>query len=175
MSTFLELAFPLSQLYQGFWIGSVLSPSPLSCAKFSILFLYYRLFSNDKTMNVAIKVTGLLCLAWWIAATVAAALPCVPFQKAWEPQTWQHIPKLPITPGHCLHYKKFYLGIEIPNCILDFWAVGMPIFEIQKLQLSLRYKISISLIFVLAGLYVFMIHFAVTAKKYGQCRCGQHH
>lgn len=126
-------------------------------------------------MDNAIKITAFLCLTWWIAATVAAALPCIPVQKAWELQTWQPNPLLPQTPGHCFDYKKFYVGVEIPNCILDFWVVGMPVFEIQKLQLSLRYKISISLIFILAGLYVFMIVFAVPADKHGQRRCGQHY
>lgn len=41
--------------------------------------------------------------------------------------------------------------------VLDFWVVAMPVFKIHQLQLSLRYKISISIIFVLAGLYVFLI------------------
>lgn len=44
--------------------------------------------------------------------------------------------------------------MEIPNCILDFWIVVMPIFEIRKLQLSLKVKTSISFMFLLAGLYV---------------------
>lgn len=105
-------------------------------------------------MEKAIKITGLLSLAWWITATVAVALPCIPVQKAWEPQTWSAIPLLRQSSGHCFSYKEFYLGIEVPNCIMDFWIIAMPIFQIQKLQLSLKYKISISFIFVLAGLYV---------------------
>ena len=140
-------------LIQAFWVGGVLAPTPISCAKFSILFLYRRLFSRDRNIDFAIKITGLLCLSWWIAATVASALSCIPVQKAWEPQTWTPIPGLPETSGFCYDYPRYYLGIEIPNCILDFWVVAMPVFEIQKLQLSLQYKISISFIFVLAGLY----------------------
>ena len=53
-------------------------------------------------------------------------------------------------------YKEHYLGIEVPNMVLDFWVVAMPVFKIHQLQLLLRYKISISIIFVLAGLYVFL-------------------
>lgn len=116
-------------------------------------------------MNKSIKITGLLCLAWWIAATVAVALPCIPVQKAWEPQTWSYIPGLPETPGRCYAYREFYLSIEVPNCVLDFWVVALPIFQIQKLQLSLRYKISISFIFVLAGLYVFPNRCVITDDR----------
>ncbi|MCJ1422411.1 hypothetical protein MMC29_000291 [Sticta canariensis] len=102
-------------------------------------------------MKNAIKITGILSVAWWIAATVAFALVCIPVSKTWQPQTWTSIPNLPESPGHCYTYKEFFVGVEIPNMVLDFWVVAMPVFKIHQLQLSLRYKISISLIFVLAG------------------------
>lgn len=108
-------------------------------------------------MKNAIKITVVLSVAWWIAATVAVALPCIPVQKAWQPQTWTPNTNLPESPGYCYSYKEFYLGIEVPEMVLDFWVVAMPVFRIHQLQLSLRDKISISLIFVLAGLCVFLI------------------
>lgn len=118
-------------------------------------------------MDKAIKITGLLALAWWIAATIALVLPCIPVQKTWEPQTWSSIPGLPKTPGYCYSYKDLYLAIAVPNCILDLWVVAMPVFKIRQLQLPLRYKISISFIFVLAGLYVFRNRFAIAANVDG--------
>lgn len=116
-------------------------------------------------MDIAIKLTSFVCVIWYIAATVAVALPCIPVQKTWEPQTWTPIPGLPKTIGHCYSYNEFYLGIGLPNCILDFWVVAMPILKIRQLQLPLRYKISISLIFVFAGLYVLLICFEILANN----------
>ena len=75
-----------------------------------MLFLYYRLFSPDRKMRILIILTGILCLAWWIAATTSLVCTCIPVRKVW----------MPLTPGHCFDYRGFYIAIETLNCILDF-------------------------------------------------------
>lgn len=122
-----------------------MSPFPLSCAKLSIIFWYHRLFSSDESMKKAIRITGLLSLAWWIAATVTVAFLCIPVSA---------IPQIRQSSGHCIINKELYLAYEVPNCILNIWIIAIPVLKIQKMQLSLQAKIYHSSIFVLAGLYV---------------------
>ena len=147
------LAALIASALQAYWVVSLLAPHPLTGAKLSILCLYHRLFSIDRTFRVTIYVTGLLCIAWWIAATISLICTCIPISSAWKPA----LPGFPPRPGDCFDYRWFTIGIEIPNCILDFWIVLMPIFEIRKLQLSLKIKTSILFMFLLAELYVICV------------------
>jgi len=89
-----------------------------------------------------VKIVGGLCFLWYVAATVASILKCVPVKKAWNPRM----------PGNCYDFQAFYIGIEIPNCILDFFIVFLPIGVLKGIQLPRRHKISISMIFILGGL-----------------------
>lgn len=132
------------------WVTTILSPSPLSCAKLSIICWYHRLFSSDESMKKIIKITGLLSLAWWIAITATVAFSCIPLRA---------IPQVQQGSGHCIINKGLYLAYEVPNCILDFWILAMPALKIEKMQLPLGWKMVLYFFPVLAVLYVVFSQF----------------
>lgn len=109
--------------------------------KISILCLYRRIF-HVQNFRRASLVTGLLVVALAIAAEVAALVSCLPVTKFWSR----------LEPGHCFNFDAYYIGIQIPDVILDTVILALPIRMISTLQLSRTDKVTILGIFLLGGL-----------------------
>jgi hypothetical protein len=123
-------------------VGGALAPATITAAKFSVLYFYRRLFSTDKQFRTQVTIVGILCAAWFIAATMGIILKCIPVAKSWNV----------LLPGYCFNLSDFAVAIEVPNSLLDFVIVALPVRVIKQLQLSLRNKIIISIVFFLGGL-----------------------
>ena len=67
----------------------------------------------------------------------------MPIAKSWDP----------LLPGYCFNLSDFAVAIEVPNSLLDFVIVALPVRVIKQLQLSVGNKITLSVVFVLGGLY----------------------
>lgn len=89
-----------------------------------------------------VKITATVNVAWAIGATVAICLKCTPVSLAWDP----------LVPGHCYDFRLFTLLVEVPNFLLDFVVMVLPIGVLRHLQVKMRYKISLALIFVMGSL-----------------------
>ncbi len=122
----------------------------MSAAKFSILFLCRRIFYSDKKFRKANTFVGLLCLLWFIAATLGCSLVCIPPRKFW----------LPHVDGTCVKLQDWIAAIEAPNSAIDFIMIALPIRVVKDLRLSWWHKLALSMTFILGGLYVqvFMRH-----------------
>lgn len=103
---------------------------------------YRRAFGGDKRLRLAIFIVGAMSVAWWIAASLGAALRCTPVESQLNP----------LVKGDCYNVQRFFISVEIPNCLLDFAIVAMPIGVIQGLHLQRKHKITLSLIFLLGSL-----------------------
>lgn len=114
----------------------------MTCAKLSLLFLYYRVFQINAAFGMSIKVVGVINLMWCITAVVALSLKCVPVHKIWNP----------LIPGYCYNFNLFTALIEIPNSLVDFVIMIIPISALKGIQMSLRVKIYLCLVFFLGGL-----------------------
>lgn len=84
----------------------------------------------------------MMCLLWWIASILPVIFVCTPIRKSWDP----------LISGTCIDLGTYLLGVEIPNCILDFVIVFLPLLVIQKLKLALLHKIVLSFIFAIGSL-----------------------
>lgn len=120
----------------------------MSAAKFSIIFLYRRIFYNDRRFRIANTILGFLCLFWLIAATLGVALRCIPIKKNWAPNA----------DGKCIKLQYFMVGFEVPNAAIDFIMIALPIKIIKDLRLPLFDKIALCITFMLGGLYVLTFH-----------------
>ena len=104
--------------------------------------LYRRTFSADKTFQRAVLIVGIMSIAWWIGASFGAALRCTPVKSQFNP----------LIPGKCYNVQHFFIAVEIPNCLLDFAIVAMPLGVIQGLQMQLKHKVTLCMIFLLGSL-----------------------
>ncbi|RWA07919.1 hypothetical protein EKO27_g7184 [Xylaria grammica] len=122
-----------SELLFGFGITTI---------KLSILWFYHNLFSVDQTLQRVIYATAVICIAWFIVATLVIALQCMPVQAYWE-----HFD----LPPYCLEYPRVLLGYEISNLLIDVAILCIPTGTVIRLQLPWLKKVPIIGIFLLGA------------------------
>lgn len=127
---------------QGTYFLYILAPLPPAAGRFSLLFLYNRVFAVDRRFHIAVRLVGVVNAFWYVGCTVALCLRCVPPRKIWDP----------LIKGQCINAVAFVLAAEIPDSLLDFTLIILPIGALRALQMSLRHKIDLALVFVLGGL-----------------------
>ncbi|KUJ10158.1 uncharacterized protein LY89DRAFT_787787 [Mollisia scopiformis] len=160
----LELPYPvLVKFLKAEYASGLLIPASMMAAKNSILFLYARIFSIDRSFSISIRIVGFLNIIWFIAATLGLVFQCRPVHKAWDP----------IVPGKCFNYAAFMLGIEIPNSLLDFVMMALPISMLREMRISVREKIILVMIFMLGGM-VGIIGFIRIALVYKSVQSNLH-
>lgn len=112
--------------------------------KMSILVLYLRLFSVNKTFkyvtwSMMFFVSGYLFSNFW-----TQIFGCSPREKYW----------LPETPGHCINYTKAGLAYGAMNFASDLFIFVLPLPTVWRLNLPVKEKVGVSLIFMSGAMYV---------------------
>ncbi|KAI0454619.1 hypothetical protein F5B21DRAFT_524436 [Xylaria acuta] len=115
----------------------------ITAIKLSILWFYHTLFSVDETLQRVIKATTFICILWFIVATLAIALQCMPVSAFWEYFDM---------PPYCLEYPRVLLGYEISNLLIDVAILCIPVGTVIRLQLAWSKKAPVIGIFVLGAL-----------------------
>ncbi|KAI9713566.1 MAG: hypothetical protein M1820_000948 [Bogoriella megaspora] len=114
----------------------------ISCIKFSVIFLYRRIFSTPTFLKISTGI-GLLCLAYMIVGVVAGFLYCRPMEHFWNPTV----------EGECFNFDNFFLVMSIVEILIDVALLLLPLRMIAKLQLNLQKKLMLCGIFAL-GIFV---------------------
>ena len=125
------------------YIAELLFIWGITLAKVSILALYASVFTTRKFRR-AKDIVLMFCLLWCIAMTAVSVVQCVPIIDAWNP--------LRLKEGKCVLFGLFTLFEELTNVVLDIVILLLPIFMIRKLQLPIRQRWILSVIFLLGGL-----------------------
>ena len=122
--------------------ASILVAVSITAAKASILMLYMRVFSVNDRFFLAVKIAHLMNILWMIAAILSLVLQCSPVEKAWNP----------LKKGKCFSFAKLTIAIEVPNALLDFAIMALPMNMLRKLHASLRDKLVLAFVFFLGGM-----------------------
>ncbi|KAI1106323.1 hypothetical protein F4804DRAFT_53252 [Jackrogersella minutella] len=112
------------------------------CAKFSILFLYYRLFSVNRGF---VRWTYIIGTIQAICSTVTLFInlfSCIPISYNWNFDE----------EGSCLDQGAILAATESVNSGIDLVMVALAIFMVQELRLRLSTKLKLSVIFALGSL-----------------------
>lgn len=114
----------------------------LYITKLSILLQFMRIFVPHMKgiAYYIIQITIWLNLFYYLAATLVSICTCIPRRKIWEP--W--------TPGRCLDISKVICVSSIINVISDVMILMIPLFCVSSLQMPLKQKIGISVVFATA-------------------------
>ncbi|KAF4980973.1 hypothetical protein FZEAL_3130 [Fusarium zealandicum] len=104
--------------------------------KLTILALYWKLFSV--TARVPIGIIFCSVVLWMVTLVFVATFSCSPVEKQWN---------VLITHGRCLDQKPVYLGGSLPNVIVDFVLVAMPLPSVFRLHIPLGRRL------ILAGMF----------------------
>jgi hypothetical protein len=117
----------------------------LAMAKLSALSLYLRLFGILTWVRIHIWVLTAVICGWAITLSLAALLICQPFSYNWD---------LSITGGVCGNRNAVFVAGGVVNMVTDILVIIIPLPSIWSLQLDIRAKIALSVIFCLGLLCV---------------------
>ena len=127
---------------QVLFFASVFAPLPTGAGRFSLLFLYNRIFKSDCSFYVAVRFVGIVNGLSYVGCTLALGLHCLHMEKSWDP----------LIEGRCFHSKALVVFISILDSSLDLAVMILPISVLRRLQMSLRRRINVAMIFIFGGL-----------------------
>lgn len=129
-----------------FYAMQILYKLALYSTKTSILALYDRIFvsNTDRTfLGVpanfqTICRTTVVIMAMYTVASVSATLAqCTPFSRIFDKAI----------SGHCINVSAFWIANGVTNILTDIWIIALPQWQVWKLKLPLRQKISLMAVF----------------------------
>lgn len=130
ISEFLRLLFANELLYH---LG-------LTLAKSSAVLFFYRIFDVGGSWYYwSLRVTHGLVWLWLPASWLTTIFSCSPVEKYWQP--W--------LPGTCLNQESIWLGITIPNLLLDLVILLLPLPKLWKLKIKPAQKLLLTGVFLL--------------------------
>ncbi|KAL8947780.1 MAG: hypothetical protein Q9222_005978 [Ikaeria aurantiellina] len=148
--------------YNGFfWTGvadSYLYILGVTIAKLSLLFFLYRIFRVDTKFRIASWVIGTILVIWTTVTILLGIFACRPIKASWiltvylDPKT-----VCPITFPNVVNVHGFC------NIITDFALLFLPVPMVWNLQMNIRKKIGLAMVFATGILYV---PFTYTQPKY---------
>jgi hypothetical protein len=121
---------------KGDYIFSHFYDFALVFVKLGILAFYWRVFVHP-VFRTAVIATAFFVIAWGIGITVTLFLACRPLHAYWDT----------IVKGDCLTMITFTYFTNISNLITDVWIFLMPVPMIWHLQLQIKKKLILSVIF----------------------------
>jgi hypothetical protein len=114
----------------------------LPMIKLSILATYRRLFFINKGFQRVSVIVAALVVGWMISVTIVVIFTCNPIAGAW----------IRTINRTCINQTAFYYGNAILNVITDIILLVMPLPMIWKLNMSMRKKVNVTLLFILGSL-----------------------
>ncbi|KAE9582100.1 Satratoxin biosynthesis SC1 cluster protein 4 [Colletotrichum fructicola] len=135
-----------------FYVFGMLYLTALAFVKASILFLYLRIFPDEKFRRVlwCTQMFNLLLLIAFVGGTVGS---CQPIHYFWDGWTGE-------MKGQCINLNAFAMSHGALNVALDVWMLVLPATQVYDLRMPLMRKLGVMLMF---GVGVFLT--AVSAYR----------
>ncbi|PVI03631.1 hypothetical protein DM02DRAFT_240744 [Periconia macrospinosa] len=114
-------------------------PLCLPPSKFSILYLYHRLFPSKAIKHISLLI-AFVVLGSAIAASVAFGLQCIPLSSLWTG-----------APNRCLNLSALSMATGVLNIVTDVAILCLPIQPLTQLQVSTKTRIGVLATFLLGG------------------------
>ena len=130
-------------------------PIVIASIKISILISYLRVFGRLKWFRNTVYGLMTLTTMWFIMHFFVIIFQCTPVDKAWRPSK----------PGHCIDFIPFFYGNSIPNMILDYLILLLPVIPVLKLQMLPLQKALVLGAFALGSVFVALFFYCFSSKK----------
>ncbi|MCJ1456330.1 hypothetical protein MMC28_006691 [Mycoblastus sanguinarius] len=121
----------------------ILYPIAITSIKTSILLFYIRLFGVHRPFEIAVYVTQTVVIAWCLASLLMAIFQCEPISDFWASQEAR---------TNCTAANALLVATAVPNTVIDFVILVLPLTMVWKLQLSIRRKVALTSSFLIGTL-----------------------
>ena len=124
--------------------GDTIYSLTLFSTKLSLMLLILRVFCSvaHDTFYWLTQAFIVINSLFYLAFFFIPIFVCSPRSKIWDPDR----------PGHCLKIKDLYLASAIFNTVSDIAMLSVPLYLIWNLQMSVRRKVGVSMIFLTGAL-----------------------
>ncbi|VUC27762.1 unnamed protein product [Clonostachys rosea] len=139
------------------FFSAILYFTTVSTTKLSILLMYKRIFSIDRSFRFQIWALIGITAGFWISMTISNLLNCIPIQYSWIPSDDES--------KYCFNYNEYWLVCGIVECILDLVILLMPVRVVYGLKLSQGRRIAVAGVFLL-GVFVIISGVVKVALSY---------
>lgn len=111
----------------------------LAFLKMSLLFFYLRIFPA-RGIRIVLWVTIGYNVLWGIAFVLLAVFQCQPISFYWTGWAGE-------TKGTCINANAIGWANAITSIVLDVWMLAIPLWQLRSLQLHLKKKIGVAIMF----------------------------
>jgi hypothetical protein len=127
-----------------FWIMAWIYFLEIVITKLSIQFFFLRIFPSQLAQRLLWATIAFTTL--WGAAFFAGCLgQCAPVSYNWT--KWDGLHE-----GKCINITAFTWTHAVTSITIDIWMLALPIWQIKDLQMSLKKKIGVGLMFFVGTL-----------------------
>ncbi len=130
---------------QDLYIGGIIFVVTITVVKISVLCFYRTIFAVPKFRKLT-WVVGVVCIIWLLVALPIIIFQCNPVQAAWRLELYAS------GVAKCKSMPPALFGLEIANVVVDIVILCLPIYMIQRLQMTAAKKRSVVAIFLVGGL-----------------------
>ncbi|KAF2622047.1 hypothetical protein BU25DRAFT_452307 [Macroventuria anomochaeta] len=121
----------------------------MTLLKLTLLFFFLRIFPKTIIRNL-LKGTVVFTMFYGLTFVIVAVFQCQPINHYWTNWDKEH------EDGQCINVNALAWSNAIVSIILDIWMLVLPLYEVFRLQLSWRKKISVAVMF-LVGTFVTVV------------------
>jgi hypothetical protein len=154
----------ITKMLQYFYIMAWLYFTQLMLLKLTLLFFYIRVFPS-KGVQRLLWGTVIFTILWGVAFIIVAVFQCQPIYYFWT--KWDGMHK-----GTCLKINAITASNAAISIALDFWILGVPLWQLWGLKLHWKKKVGVALMFCV-GTFVTvvsilrlqaLVHFATSSN-----------
>ncbi|ROW15361.1 hypothetical protein VPNG_02377 [Cytospora leucostoma] len=124
--------------------SELLSIASLACAKASIVCFYRRIFRGKRFSTVSLILLILIAL-WGIAFFFGQLFDCSPIKANWD------VFGETTSSYKCINPLPMYYSVAVLDTFIDLLILAVPQPLVWKLQMPMRRKIAVSLVFLLGA------------------------
>jgi hypothetical protein len=113
--------------------------SSLTLLKLSIILFYIKIFPNEGAQRL-LKGTAAFTLIWGVTYVIIAIFQCQPISYFWN--KWDGLHE-----GKCLNINAITSSNAGISIVLDFWSLGIPLWQLRGLKMHWKKKVGVTLMF----------------------------
>jgi hypothetical protein len=129
----------ITTMLRYFEVVAVLYFATLTLLKLSIIFFYIKIFSTPGAQRL-LWATAAFTFVWGAMYVILAIFQCQPISYFWNQWDGMH-------EGRCLNINAITSSNAGFSIALDFWSLGIPLWQLRGLKMHWKKKVGVVLMF----------------------------
>ncbi|KAH8716791.1 hypothetical protein GQ44DRAFT_660339 [Phaeosphaeriaceae sp. PMI808] len=138
----------ITEMLRSFYFITILYFIDLALLKLSLVFFYIRVFPSQGVKRI-LWATVAFTVCYGVAFAVVSIFQCRPINFFWTKWHDRH-------QGKCVNINNFPLSNAGISIALDFWSLGIPLWQLWGLKMYWKQKVSVAFMFAV-GTFVTIV------------------